>query len=384
VKRGHGEGVETASGDVCGRANQKWMIKMKLSTVLLSSAALLVAGAAYAADLPAKKAAPAAAPTGCAAFGAGYIAIPGGDTCLKISGLYAYLGAFATTNAGTTTQTGEFRPEFTVMSNTELGSLKGYGRLTSTIANANSGSTSSTLVDRAWLALGGFTAGRMSTFADISGTNPWNYGSSLGGGTGVGMKYDIKVGESTVTIGEEAAVADATTNTVTNTRPDLFVKAAIPAGPVTVTLAAVSHNAADSANASSVNSGYALLAKAAIAQGPFGAQVYGGTSSAAGRYTGLATTGNDFTSTASSATSKGSNVGAELSYVAGPGTVYLEATQIQYTPAATTSATTLNQYGIAYDMTVAKNFRVQPEYINTSTQSSTTTNVFYLSIFRDF
>jgi len=45
---------------------------MKLSTLLLSSAALVVAGSSYAADLPAKKGAPAKAATGCPAFGVAF------------------------------------------------------------------------------------------------------------------------------------------------------------------------------------------------------------------------------------------------------------------------------------------------------------------------
>ena len=55
--------------------------------VLASAAALLCAGAAEAADLPTRKAAPAADYVRvCTAYGAGYFTIPGSDTCLKIGG----------------------------------------------------------------------------------------------------------------------------------------------------------------------------------------------------------------------------------------------------------------------------------------------------------
>jgi len=388
VKRGHGEGVETASGDVCRWANQKWMIKMKLSTVLLSSAAIIVAGAAYAADLPAKKAAPAAAPSGCAAFGAGYIQIPGGDNCMKISGFVGYLASAATT-AGTNTQIGEFRPVFDFMSNTDLGTLKGQARIPLTVSGAGAATASrtfnSTTIDRAFVSINGFTAGRDSSITDVAGTGPWNYGSNLGGGTGIGMKYAMTMGTTTLTIGEEAPVIDGSSNTSTQSRPDLFAKVSAVAGPVTFNVAAVSHAAPDSGNTSGAFSGYALIGQAQVKEGPFGAAIYGGTSAGAMAYTSALPSGStsyDYTASSSS-NSKGTNVGGWVSYAAGPGTLYLNATETQATPAGST-LTTVDYIGVAYDMTVAKGFRIQPEYINTKSSSTSSANVFYLSIFRDF
>ena len=63
---------------------------MKITSLLLSSAAVLVAGSAFAADLPAKKAAPAAAVVACPAFGAGFFQLPGSDTCIQFSGYVRY------------------------------------------------------------------------------------------------------------------------------------------------------------------------------------------------------------------------------------------------------------------------------------------------------
>lgn len=55
------------------------------------TASLAVASAASAADLPTKKAAPAAEYVKvCTTFGAGYFTIPGSDTCLKIGGVVRY------------------------------------------------------------------------------------------------------------------------------------------------------------------------------------------------------------------------------------------------------------------------------------------------------
>ncbi len=60
---------------------------MKLAkSLLLGSAAALVATAGSAADLPAKKAAPVSYVKVCDAYGAGFFFIPGTDTCIKVGG----------------------------------------------------------------------------------------------------------------------------------------------------------------------------------------------------------------------------------------------------------------------------------------------------------
>jgi hypothetical protein len=60
---------------------------MKLAkSLLLGSAATLVATAGYAADLPSKKAAPVNYVKVCDIYGAGFFYIPGTDTCLKVGG----------------------------------------------------------------------------------------------------------------------------------------------------------------------------------------------------------------------------------------------------------------------------------------------------------
>ncbi len=60
---------------------------MKLGkSLLLGSAAALVATGAYAADLPSKKAAPVSYVKVCDAYGAGFFYIPGTETCIKLGG----------------------------------------------------------------------------------------------------------------------------------------------------------------------------------------------------------------------------------------------------------------------------------------------------------
>ena len=55
-------------------------------SLLLGSAATLVAFGAQAADLPSQKAAPVAYVKVCDAYGAGFFVIPGTDTCIRIGG----------------------------------------------------------------------------------------------------------------------------------------------------------------------------------------------------------------------------------------------------------------------------------------------------------
>jgi hypothetical protein len=355
---------------------------MKLSSLLLSTAALVVAGSAYAADLPAKKGAPAAKPaTGCPAFGAGYFQIPGGDTCIKFSGWAAYEGSYS---ASAYTQTAEARLIVDTASNTDLGALKSRLRITGgkTGGNGTANADTTVSVSRAYGSIGGFKFGRDDSHADIAGvgaggTYAWNGGSSMGSGTGVGMWYAMPVGGATVEIGEENAVTDGVGGKYSN-RPDAMIKATIPAGPATFTAMGISHAPQDSSN-STIGSGYAFLANVSVQQGDFGAAVFGGVSQGAMKYTGSVSTYYDMTS---NSYSKGSNVGAEVTAKLGAGTVALLAGQYALNDAATTGTTTTSYFDVEYDFSVAKNFTVKPEVYVTSGSTQATT--YYLTVTRDF
>ena len=142
---------------------------MKLTSLLLSSAAVLVAGSAFAADLPAKKAAPAAAVTACPAFGAGFFTIPGSETCIKLGGYMNNVTTYLDEDQSIS-NAAELRLTLDARSNSEIGVIRGFGRI------GNDG------MERAYVQVGGLTVGKSSSLADIAGTNAWNYGSSLGGG----------------------------------------------------------------------------------------------------------------------------------------------------------------------------------------------------------
>ena len=355
---------------------------MKLSTLLLSSAALVVAGSAYAADLPAKKGAPAAKPaTGCPAFGAGYFQIPGGDTCIKFSGYAAYEGSYDAT-ASSYSQSGDARLIVDTASNTDLGALKSRFRFNgSTSTGSTAAASSSVGVSRAWASLGGFKFGKDDSHADIGGvgaggTYAWNYSGGLGGGTGTGIWYALPMGGATVELGEETAVTDATPNL--SNRPDVMLKASVPAGPAAITVMGISHAPKD-ATTGAMGNGYAFLGNVSFNQGGIGAAVFGGISQGAMAYTGGASNGVD--STAGGTYSKGSNVGAELTAGVGGGTLAVVAQQYVATPAGA-GTTTVNQFDVEYDINVAKGLVVAPEvWIKTG---STTDQAYYLTIRRDF
>jgi hypothetical protein len=354
---------------------------MKLSTLILSSATVLVAGAAFAADLPAKKVAPAAAPTGCSAFGAGYFQIPGGDTCIKFSGHAMYRGSYAhTTTSSTIAQGARARLAVDTASKTDLGTLTAGLRINGVATDANAGGAVS--ADRAWGQIGGFKFGMDDTHADIAGvgaagTYAWRGGTNVGGnGTGVGMWYSQAVGAATIEVGEENAVASPVAPASAST-PDFMLKATVPAGPISIMGMGISHG----------QKGYAALGNVTVKQGAFGAALFGGYSNGALAYT------QDITMTtikamldkdpADGSTSIGTNVGGELTYSFGASTAAL----FLGTSKATDSSLSTNTYSVNYldatvEYAVAKNLYVAPEVLFQSGDLSTTT--YYLTIHRDF
>jgi len=353
---------------------------MKLSKLLLSSAAIVVAGSAYAADLPAKKAAPAAkAATGCSAFGAGYFQIPGGDACIKFSGYVAYESKYV--NGTGYKQDGIAELFTTVMQNTDAGAVKAVGAIDITGDSKTSGGADGSAVaaKRAYVQLGGLTAGYYGSIADIAGTSPYQFSGYLGGGSGKGLSYATALGASTLTVALENAVNDGTGNTNYSNRPDIIAKISTNAAGLTADVVGVSHSPGQSGTTAQGN-GYALLGAVGGTFGNAGFRVWGGGSQGAMAYTGSlpsATGSYDFTG---SDYSKGTNVGGQLSFSTGPAAVYLDYVTTSQTPAAG-SATQTNYAGIAGKISVGK-LDFKPEFINAS--GSTNSNTFYLFIERDF
>ena len=161
---------------------------MNIRSLFLASAALVSAGGAFAADLPAKQAAPAAdAVRACPAYGSGFFTLPGSETCLKLGGYFRYIATYNDPDKSFTVaryaQSARFRLEVDARSNTEFGVLRGFSRM-------NDASLS-----RAFIQIGAFTAGRYGNSSDISGIYGENYSSLLSNTTeSIGIKYEAKLG----------------------------------------------------------------------------------------------------------------------------------------------------------------------------------------------
>jgi len=337
---------------------------MKLSTLLLSSAALVVAGSAYAADLPAKKGAPAAkAATGCPAFGTGYFAIPGSDTCIKFSG-YAQYQASMPSSTGVIAQAASGRLIAEANSNSEIGAIYSNVRLN---ANASAGTATS---DRAWLQAGGFAAGTYGSTTDIAGANTNNFDYQMGyDPSATGVKYSLPVGSSTFTLAAENATNDSG---FTSKTPDLIGRLSTSVAGAKFNLVGVSHQ-------NSVGSGYAVLASASMGMGPMGVGAWGGTSQGSIAHTGTQTTLTTDVSSAKMVT--GTAYGATVSYAAGPGTFAVDvATSSASVSGATYSSTV---WAAQYAFSPAKGITITPEYLNSAVEG-TTSNTAYLRIQRDF
>jgi Porin subfamily len=371
-------------------AYQKWMINMKLSTVLLSSAALLVAGAAYAADLPAKKAAPAAAPTGCAAFGAGYIAIPGGDTCLKVSGYVDANTSFSspvTRPTGTTYSLGyDYGVEFDSAANSDMGAIKSQilfedttgGAPTPTFANVS---------------IGGFTAGKADGLVDIGGS--FNVAGDAYSGKVPQLQYALPLGAgSTLAVAAaSAANNNNTAGTALASRPDLIAMLTTKMGAVTVNAGAASHEAAGSNSGTA--QGYAVIGKVTFDAGVAKIMGYAAYANAAATYIGAGYSSTtlvgliDIDANAANQSS-GSMLQSQIDVpVSKADTLGLFAESINATSNAGSGSSKYNkqQYAIALKHTIAPGLWIRPElYQNTldTGSGSAITSGAYIRIERDF
>ena len=204
-----------------------WGAKMNtVKTLLLGTAAGLVAVAgAQAADMPVK-AAPVQYVKICSLYGDGFYYIPGTDTCLKLGGYLrvqgeynAGAGGIPIGSGGTEAPQGRFTRDNTndfnyrvravtswdVRQQTEYGTLRTYirfGVANETPAVSGGGSTPNAFWDRAFLQFAGFTVGRSQSFFDLftyggaysyhnvrvsgdtgaSGQNLWAYTAQFGNG----------------------------------------------------------------------------------------------------------------------------------------------------------------------------------------------------------
>jgi hypothetical protein len=352
---------------------------MNIRSLFLASAALVSAGGAFAADLPAKQAAPAAdAVRSCPAFGAGYFTIPGSETCLKLGGYFRYIGTYNDPDSSHTTaqyaQSARFRLEVDARSNTEFGVLRGFSRM-------NDASLS-----RAFVQLGAFTAGRYGNSSDISGIYGENYSSLLSNSTeSIGVKYEGKLGPVNAFIALENAFNNNASSTVAD-RPDAVLGLSTKIDIVDFKLNAISHQVQTATKSAE---GYAVIGSARAKIDAVGFAIYGGISKGALLYTGRPLATDLDSKTDATGLSEGTNIGAELTYTMGPGTLALAVGQIKAeTFSGSGKKTTLNRYGAAYGYNIAKDLIIMPELMITETDvkgsASTYANIAYVTIKRSF
>lgn len=169
---------------------------MRISTLLLGSAAALVGGSAFAADLPSKKSAPVEYVRVCSTFGAGFFYIPGTDTCIKIGGRARYDFGYATPFSRSDNITGSAavgRIYADARNATQYGLLRavvrfelarGTGVLKSgDISPAGAAYGTNVRLDRAFIQFGGLTAGRTQSFFDFYAGDLEIIGTTAGDGS---------------------------------------------------------------------------------------------------------------------------------------------------------------------------------------------------------
>jgi len=148
---------------------------MTMKTLLLGAAAgLMTVGAAQAADLPMTKAEAVEYVKVCTEFGEGFFYIPGTDTCLRVSGeIRADYKFFDTSfdpnkrsrNTDAYDFTTEGRIKFDARTQTEYGLLRSFFQINARAGNHDSSQVFA--IDKAFIQLGGLTAGYAHTFFGI-------------------------------------------------------------------------------------------------------------------------------------------------------------------------------------------------------------------------
>ena len=205
------------------RMNWRFNMKMVKSLLLGSAAGLVAVAGAQAADLPVKAKAVEYVKV-CSLYGAGFWYVPGTDTCLKIGSYIRVQNEWNANNGGTPIGSGDtagrqdridtsnwgFRARQSVSvdlrTQTEYGTLRSYLEIgaqwtTTGPAEAGTGAVAGDLVfvDRGFIQFAGFTVGRIRSYFDVNSMAPYSYSNNrVNGDTGAngifGMAYTGQFG----------------------------------------------------------------------------------------------------------------------------------------------------------------------------------------------
>lgn len=240
---------------------------MNLKSILLGAAAAAAAATgAQAADLPVAPE-PVDYVRVCDAFGTGFFYIPGTETCLRVSGRVRadfYFNDFGDSNnswdqrtdTGTSTRArGYIRLD--ARTNTEYGLVRAY---VDTYFTADSGSSTSTTLDKAFIQFGSFTFGRTASFFDYYTGNAFNKLSQVWsdkGSTWVAA-YTAAFGNG---VSATLSVEDGTyrqVGTVGHRAPDLVANLRVDQGWGSAQLMGALHEARLADTSSKTKVGYAI------------------------------------------------------------------------------------------------------------------------------
>ena len=179
-------------------------MKMVKSLLLGSAAGIVAVVGAQAADLPVK-AKPVEYVKVCSLYGAGFWYVPGTDTCIKIGSYLRVQTEYGANNGGipigaadgsaggryTRTDTSDFGfrvrgvLSLDLRTQTEYGTLRSYLQtgtqwtsVSSTAAGTNAVVGDAVYVDRAFIQFAGFTAGRVRSFFDINTFAVYSYNNT--------------------------------------------------------------------------------------------------------------------------------------------------------------------------------------------------------------
>lgn len=321
---------------------------MKLSSLLLSSAAVLVAGSAFAADLPSKKAAPASAVTVCKIGDATGIAIPGSDTCLSINGRVTYDVKYDGKAKGSDgksdyTLSPGFRIGFDARSNTEIGVVRSFIRVDGGAAVGTG---------KAYIQFAGLTAGLKDSLSDIYGTTA-NIPTKAGSGS-QGIDYQVGAGAFSFGFGVEDA-QNNNTGGINGDRPDFVAQVKGGSGPVSATIAAVSHQ---SISGTDTNEGYALKGSISASFDPITVIAFGGTASGASAFIGGTTNITDYNGTDAT---ESTGFGGEINVKLGKALIAFEAANYEHKLSGSTTEK-VTEYNVFVNYALAKGLSIQPEY----------------------
>jgi len=378
---------------------------MKFTSILLSSVALIVAGGAYAADLPAKKAAPAAAPSaGCPAFGAGYIVIPGTDTCLKITGYvrsdnqYRNRSDYTRPGSANYSLGYKYQIDFSVKNNTEIGTINSDVGLLDSSSKQNSAHTAGTpYTANAFVEFGGLKAGQGSDILDFD--NAYNNSGLAYQPTATPqIGYTANVGATAVTFGLESTTwsDQNSASTSTASRPDIVMAAKSVWNPTfTSQVGFVSHEVNGTTGSAQ---GFATLGRFDMNLAPVklilnmgygqGALAYlDNPTSSSGYGYGAPMNGTMHDSASDgSALSTESMYEGQVEYALGKNTLYGYGGQIN--ASQDTNSYRRSLYGVGFKYVVAPGLYVRPEvyhYVESKPNAADITGDYlYLRIRRDF